>query len=198
MGVDETPGATCWFSACYKRSPDLNSIFLVRPTSCVIQDASFTSIMSTTSESIALTTSFSTPYLQVSHTSAYQMQPSQQIQYKSSGIQSSNWLPSSSPLTATSLLRASSHEDATMLFADATMLYIDSTILYTPNALFESCHTSLWCNPNYIAVSTVAAICLVLILLSVVVVCQLMIQQRKVSKRYDLIQDVYNYHATIC
>ena len=166
MGVDETPGATCWFSACYKRSPDLNSIFLVRPTSCVIQ-ASCTSI-----------------YLQVSHTSAYQMQPSQQIQYTSSGTQSSNWLPCSSPVTATSLSPVSPHEDSTMLYADAIMLHIDSTVLYTPNALSESCHTSLLCNPNYIAVSTMAAICLLLILLNVVVVCKLMILQRKVSKRY--------------
>ena len=179
MGVDETPGATCWFSACYRRYPDSISLFLVRPTSCVIQDATFTRITSTTSGSIALTTFFSTPYLQVSHTSAYQTKPSQQTQYTSSGIQSSNWLPSSSPLAATSLPRASSHEYA-------TMLYVASTVLYTPNALFESCHTSLWCNRNYIAVSTVAAICLVLILLTVVVICKLMIQKRKVSKRYIL------------
>ena len=192
MGVDETPGATCWFSACYRRSPDLNSVFLVRPTSCVIQDASFTSITSTTSGSITLTTSFQTPYLQVSHTSAYQMQPSQQAQYTLSGTQSSDWLPSSTPGTATSLSRA------TMLYADAAMLYVDSTVLYTPNVHFESCHTSLWCNRNYIAVSTVAAICLVLILLTVVVICRLMIQQRKVSKRYNLINYVFNCHATMC
>ena len=146
-------------------------------------DLSYSSTHSSqyTSSGLVSPNSLLTLYINVSHTPSYQIQPSLQSQY-TSGTQGSHLLLlSSSPSAVVTLSPVPPYAEPTV---DATMLYVASTVLYTPNVHFESCHTSLWCNPNYLAVSTVAAICLVLILLTVLVACTLIIQQRKVSNRY--------------
>ena len=193
-GVYASPGATCWFWACYRAGNVNGQVYFVPSQSCVVQSlytspfilitpsaTSTDQIMptsqvfytSTASEMQTSSTSLLTQFYYTSN--APQLQTSLQIQLTPPMTQHSNLLPSPASSVAVSL---SPYPSLTV-----TPLYKESMLFQTTSALVTSCD-SWWCSrTGHIAMSITASIVLIVIILTFATICTVTIRQRNISKR---------------
>ena len=177
MGVVASLDATCWFSACYRRSQAESTYFFVPPVSCVVP--SLHSQLVTSEFLITPTATSGVTGLQITYNlPTYQQQPSQQIKSPSLDYWSLSTLshapvqshvPSSTKGSTSSLTTATVSFNLTS-YANAAQSNFDVTPLNTPTKLY------------FIVMSILVAIFLVPTILAVATI--LILRQRKIYSRY--------------